>query len=76
MLSDVVELAAYSAFVIAGWLIAPALGLLVLGVALWLIAQALDGVKVRIPSVKLPKVRVKSPRRTSPRARPAGVRNP
>lgn len=75
MLSDVVELAAYTAFVVAGWLLAPALGLMILGAALWMIAQALDGVKVKIPRVQMPRVRVKVPHLGPPKARPVGVRN-
>lgn len=56
--SVLVELCAYAAFVVAGWLVAPALGLVVLGTALWWIAQSLDGVKIRAPKVRVPKVRV------------------
>ena len=71
MLSDALELAAYAAFVVAGWLVAPALGLALLGTALWLLAQATDGAKVTIPKVKVPKVlkiRVKAPRVVAPKA--------
>lgn len=72
MLSDVVELLAYTAFVVAGWLLSPVLGLTVLGAALWWTAQGLDGVKVprpkvRVPAVRMPKVRL-------PKPPPAGAR--
>lgn len=42
MLSTALELAAYAVLVVAGWLIAPFVGLIVLGVALLVIAHALD----------------------------------
>ena len=71
MLSVFVELAAYAAFVVAGWMVTPALGLVVLGGALWWIAQSLDGVKVRAPKVKLPRVPV--PRVRMPRPRRPGT---
>jgi hypothetical protein len=50
VLSTVVELAGLAAFVAAGWLIAPWLGLVVAGCALLLIGQALDGAIVPSPA--------------------------
>ena len=46
MLSAVVELLALVCFVVAGWLVAPALGLAVAGGAMLLIGHALDSVEL------------------------------
>lgn len=67
MLSNLVELAAYAAFVVAGWLVTPTLGLVVLGAALWWIAQSLDGVRVKVPRPKMPKVTMPKPLFPKPR---------
>lgn len=77
MLSDVVELLSYAAFIVAGWLIVPWLGVAVLGAVLWYIAQAMHGekdlvIKVKVP--KVPRIRVKPPRVTPPKAAGAGER--
>jgi hypothetical protein len=56
VLSTVVELAGLAAFVAAGWLIAPWLGLVVAGCALLLIGQALDGAIVPSPAQVLARV--------------------
>lgn len=73
MLSVFIELCAYAAFVVAGWLVAPALGLVVLGAALWWIAQSLDGVKVRAPKVRIPKVTLPKVQVRFPQVRRPGV---
>lgn len=73
MLSDAVELVAFAAFVTAGWLLSPILGLAVLGALLWVLAQALDGVKVRAPKVKAPKPRLPRPRIPSVQIRRPGA---
>lgn len=72
MLSDAFELAAFASVDTAAWLIDPIAGFFVLGVLLWIVAQALDGVKVRIPrpQVKIPKVRI--PKAGLPRLRRPG----
>lgn len=65
MLSTVSELAAFACFVVAGWLVAPFLGLVVAGVVLLLISRATDGVKVKAPKLRIPKaetLKVKLPR--------------
>lgn len=67
MLSTLVELAAYAAFVAGGWMVRPWVGLVVLGIALWWIAQSLDGVKVRVPRPRMPRV-------VMPRLNPPTVR--
>ncbi|MFC0438766.1 hypothetical protein [Kutzneria buriramensis] len=79
VLSTVVELAGLAAFVAAGWLIAPWLGLVVAGCALLLIGQALDGAIVpspaavwaRIPWATLGGWLRRKP--AAPAAEPAGV---
>jgi hypothetical protein len=68
VLSGIVEIASFAAFVAAGWLVSPVVGLAVLGAALWLIAQALEGVTVKAPRVKFPRIRVKLPRIPTPKA--------
>lgn len=72
MLSDAVELTAFASIDTAAWMISPIAGFAVLGVLLWIVAQALDGVKVRIPlpRVKMPKVRL--PKAVLPRLRRPG----
>lgn len=63
MVSDVVEMAAFASIDTAAWLVSPIAGFAVLGVLLWIVAQALDGVKVTVPRprVKLPRVRIPKP---------------
>ena len=57
MLSAVVELSALACFVVAGWLVAPALGMAVAGVGLLLVGQALDGVPLSTVTTVLATVR-------------------
>jgi hypothetical protein len=79
VLSSVVELAGLAAFVAAGWLIAPWLGLFVAGLCLLVIGQALDGaivpsavvVLARVPWAKLTGWRRRRP--ILPAAESAGV---
>lgn len=72
MLSGIVELASFAAFVVAGWLVSPIAGLVVLGVVLWVLAQALDGAKVPMPRVRVPAVKV--PRVRWPKTPSVGAR--
>lgn len=71
-MSDIIEGLALVAFVVAGWLVAPALGLTVAGAALLLVGAAIDGTRraggpddggrpsagARPPRVRVPRPRV------------------
>lgn len=57
MLSAVVELLALVCFVVAGWLVAPALGLAVAGGALLLVGHALDTVELPTLATALEELR-------------------
>jgi hypothetical protein len=74
MLSVLTELLAYAAFVVAGWLISPVLGLSVLGAALWWTAQAMDGAKVKVPKITVPRIRVKARKAAVPSVPAPGTR--
>jgi hypothetical protein len=73
MLSALVELLGLACLAVAGWLIAPFIGFAVAGVALLVVGQALDGVKVKLPRVKMPKVKWPRLRLASPRPRQPGA---